>query len=342
MYKKKKVHSFLFIIVILSLSLVLLHNKELKNICLIYSDSIEEDSEIIYLDTNFNIKKNIQIAARDIITSCNKNGNILLPTSSDNKLFEVDKNGVTNSSEVDLGGTYIKNKKNEQLILYNVSLKYNRINFICSNSHIKSLDIEDSLLLSGDFDDENIYILGYKFDKNKEGDTFLFIIDKNEFKIKDEIKLMENMRIYDTSLVDDKLFIGVDNKVDFLLYYDIKKCTLNKIEYKNYVKNGIIDTKKILYNDKYIFYLSLDGNILQLNRKNLNIIKNVKLDNKVILSGCLDKNQLYALSVDIDKNNQIGLIDIFDCDNLNKINDFSVGPIRNTTPRDIMVLYLKN
>lgn len=337
MHKNKKVYSFLFIIIILSLGFVLLHNKELKNICLIYSDSIEEDSEIVYLDKNFNIKKNIQIAARDIITSCNKNDNILLPTSSDNKLFEVDKNGVAKSSEVDLGGTYIKNKKNEQLILYNVSLEYNSINFMCSNSQIKSLDIKDSLLLSGDFDDENIYILGYKFDTNKEGDAFLFIIDKNEFKVKDGVKLMANMRIYDTSLVDDKLFIGVDNKVDFLLYYDIKKCTLNKIEYKNYVKDGIMDTKKILYNDKYIFYLSLDGNILQLNRENLNIIKNAKLNNKVILSGCLDKNKLYTLSVDIDKNNQIGLVDIFDCDNLNNINDFSVGPIRNTTPRDILI-----
>lgn len=338
MHKSKKIYSSLFIILIFILSFSLLHNKELKNICLIYSDSIEKDSEIIYLDTNFNIKKNIQIAARDIITSCNKNGTILLPTASDNKLFEVNKNGVAKSSDVDLGGTYIKNKKNEQLILYNVSIEYNRINFMCSNSQIKSLDIKDSLLLCGDFDNENIYILGYKFDQNKEGDTFLFIIDKNEFKIKDQIKLMKNMRIYDTSLIDDKLFIGVDNKVDFLLYYDIKKCTLNKIQYKNYIQDGIIDTKKILYNDKYIFYLSLDGNILQLNRENLNITRNIKLNNKIILSACLDKNQLYSLSVDINKNNQIGLVDIFDYDNLNNINNFSVGPLRNTTPRDILIL----
>lgn len=338
MHKNKKVYSFLFIIIILSISFVLLHNKEFKNICLIYSDSIEEDSEIVYLDKNFNIKKNIQIAARDIITSCNKNNNILLPTSSDNKLFEINKNGVPKSSEVDLGGTYIKNKKNEQLILYNVSLEYNRINFMFSNSHMKSLDIDDSLLLSGDFDDKNIYILGYKFDKNKEGDAFLFIIDKNTFKIKNELKLMSNMRIYDTSLIDDKLFIGVDNKVDFLLYYDLKECTLNKIEYKNYVKNGVIDTKKIVYNDKYIFYLSLDGNILQLNRENLNIMKNVKLNNRVILSGCLDKKQLYSLSVDISQNNQIGLVDVLDCNTLDNINDFSIAPIRNTTPRDILIL----
>lgn len=338
MSKNKKVYSFLFIIIILSSSFALLNNKELKNICLIYSDSIEEDSEIICLDANFTIRKNIQIAARDIITSCNKKGTILLPTSSDNKLFEVDKNEVVKSSKTDLGGNYIKYKNNEQLILYNVSLEYNRINFIGSDSQIKSLDIKDSLLLSGDFDDENIYILGYKFDQNKEGDTYLFIIDKNEFKIKDQIKLMKTMRIYDTSLIDDKLFIGVDNKVDFLLYYDVKKCALNKIEYKDYIKDGTIDTKRILYNDKYIFYLSLDGNILQLNRENLNIMKNIKLNNKIILSACLDKDQLYALSVDINKNNQIGLVDVFDCDNLDNTNKFSVGPIRNTTPRDILIL----
>lgn len=338
MSKNKKAYSLLFIIIILSLSFVLSQSKEFKNICIVYSDSIEEDSEIVYLDTNFNIKKNIQMAARDIITSCNKKCTILLPTSSDNKLFEVDKNGVTKSSETNLGGNYIKYKKNEQLTLYNVSLEYNRINFISSDSQIKSLDIKDSLLLSGDFDDENIYILGYKFDQNKEGDTFLFIIDKNDFKIKDQIKLMKNMRIYDTSLIDDKLFIGVDNKVDFLLYYDVKKSTLNKIEYKNYIKDGTIDTKKILYNDKYIFYLSLDGNILQLDRENLNILKNIKLNNKIILSACLSKDQLYALSVDINKNNQIGLVDIFDCDNLGNISNFSVGPIRNTTPRDILIL----
>lgn len=336
MGKAKKAYSLLFIIIILSFTL--LHNDELKNICLIYSDSIEEDSEIVYLDTNFNIKKNIQIAARDMITSCNKKGTILLPTASDNKLFEVDKNGVVRSSETDLGGNYIKYKKNEQLTLYNVSLEYNRINFICSDSQAKSLAIKDSLLLSGDFDDKNIYILGYKFDQNKEGDTFLFIIDKNEFKIKAQIKLMKNMRIYDTLLIDDKLFIGVDNKVDFLLYYDIKKSTLNKIEYKNYIKDGTIDTKKILYDDKYIFYFSLDGNILQLDGENLNMLKNIKLNNKIILSACLSKDQLYALSVDINKSNQIGLVDVFDCDNIGNISNFSVGPIRNTTPRDILIL----
>ncbi|NOV82127.1 hypothetical protein [Clostridium saccharobutylicum] len=56
------------------------------------------------------------------------------------------------------------------------------------------------------------------------------------------------------------------------------------------------------------------------------------------MSGCLDKNQLYSLSVDINKNNQIGLVDVFDIDKLNNINNFSVGPIRNTTPRDIFIL----
>lgn len=338
MSKNKKVYFFLLVIIILSLSFALLHNKELKNICLIYSDSTQEDSEIVYLDKNFNINKNVKIIASDIITSCNKKGSILLPTSSDNKLFEVNRNGSVKSSETDLGGNYIKYKKNEQLTLYNVSLEYNRVNFICSDSQVKSLDIKDSLLLSGDFDDKNIYILGYKFDENKEGDTFLFIIDKSEFKIKNQIKLMKNMRVYDTSLIDDKLFIGVDNKVDFLLYYDVKKANINKIEYKNYIQEGTMDTKKILYNDKYIFYLSLDGNILQLSRQNFNILKNIKLNNKIILSACLDKNKLYTLSVDINKSNQIGLVDILDCDNLNNINSFSVGPIRNTTPRDILIL----
>lgn len=232
----------------------------------------------------------------------------------------------------------MKSKDNEQLTLYNISLDYNRIKFINSNSEEKFLDIIDSLLLCGDFDEENLYILGYKFDQNKEGDTFLFIIDKNELKIKNQIKLMKNMRIYDASLVDNHLFIGVDNKVDFLLYYDIKNGSFNKIEYKNYVKDGVINTKKILYNDAYIFYLSLDGKILQLDRKNLNIIKEVKLNNKIILSGCLDKNKLYTLSVDINKNNQISLVDVFNCNNMNDINNFSLKAIRNTTPRDILIL----
>ncbi|MZI81966.1 hypothetical protein GT646_14090 [Clostridium butyricum] len=338
MGKAKNAYSILFIIIIFSVSFAVLRSRELKNVCIVYSDSIEEDSEIVYLDMNFTIKKNIKIAARDIITSCNKKCTILLPTSSDKKLFEIDKNGVYKSSETDFGGNYIKYKKNEQLTLYNVSLEYNRINFINSYAQIKSLDIKDSLLLSGDFDDENIYILGYKFDQNKEGDTFLFIIDKNNLKIKEQIKLMKNMRVYDTLLIDDKLFIGVDSKVNFLLYYDVKKSALNKIEYKNYIKDGTMDTKKILYNDKYIFYLSLDGNILQLNRKNLSIMKNIELNNKIILSACLDRNKLYCLSVDINKNNQIGLINVFDCDDLDDINNFSVGPIRNTTPRDIVIL----
>lgn len=338
MLKNKRIYCLLFIIIILCTSFIILNSKESHNICIVNSDSIEEDSEIVYLDENFKMKKNIQIPARDIISSCNKKSTVLLPTASDNKLFEANKNGTVKSSETDLGGNYIKCKGNELLTLYNVSLEYNRIKFMNSNSEKKFLDIKDSLLLSGDFDEQNIYILGYKFDQNKEGDTFLFIIDKNELKIKDQIKLMKNMRIYDVSLVDNNLFIGVDNKVDFLLYYDIKKGSLNKIEYKNYIKYGSMDTKKILYNDKYIFYLSLDGNILQLSRKNLNIMKNIKLDNKIVLSACLDKSELYTLSVDINKNNQIGLVDVLDCDNLDNINNFSVNPIRNTTPRDILIL----
>ncbi|GEP64317.1 hypothetical protein CBE01nite_20850 [Clostridium beijerinckii] len=340
MYKNKKVYFFLLIIIMLSLSLSseVLNDQGLKKIYIIYSDSIQADSEIVSLDKNLNTRSNIQIPARDIVTSCNEKGTVLLPTSSDNKLFKIDKSETVKSSETDLGGDYIKYKNNEQLTLYNVSLEYNRINFICSDSQIKSLDIKDSLLLSADFDDKNIYVLGYKFDKNKEGDTFLFIIDKSEFKIKDEIKLMKNMRVYDTSLIDDKLFIGVDRKVDFLLYYDVKRSTLNKIEYKDYLKEGTMDTKKILYSDKYIFYISLDGNILQLNKASLDIVRNIKLNNKVILSACLDKDKLYSLSVDINKNNQIGLVDVFDCDNLDNINNLSVGPIRNTTPRDILIL----
>ncbi len=67
-------------------------------------------------------------------------------------------------------------------------------------------------------------------------------------------------------------------------------------------------------------------------------MKNTKLNNKVILSACIAKDKLYTLSVDINENNQIGLVDVFNCGNLDHTNNFSVDPIRNTTPRDILIL----
>lgn len=56
MQKSKRIYCLLFIIVILSTSFIILKNKESYNICIINSDSIQNDSEIVYLDENFNKK----------------------------------------------------------------------------------------------------------------------------------------------------------------------------------------------------------------------------------------------------------------------------------------------
>ncbi|QRI54537.1 hypothetical protein [Clostridium botulinum] len=69
--------------------------------------------------------------------------------------------------------------------------------------------------------EELIYVIGAKFDSDTDTETYLFIIDRSNFKLVEEKKMPVNVRVISTELIDNKLFISVDTKVDYFLYYDI-------------------------------------------------------------------------------------------------------------------------
>lgn len=333
MFKKKLIIT-IFILIIITITFIKFYKN--TTIYLVFSDGKQKDSEIVLLDKNLKIKNNFTIPAIDITMASPKNKTILIPTSRDTKLFSIDKNNNISSEDIDFGAYYIKNKKSEQLILYNLINNKNRIEFTNIDSRKQIIDIDNSLLLSGDFDDNYIYVIGSKFDNSEFGETFLFIIDKSNFELKTEKKLSVNLRVYDSLLLDNKLFIGVDYKVDYLLYYDIGSDEFKRIDYSKVI-NENIDTKRILYDDNFIYYISINSYILKINRHNLNLEKSVYLENQTILDATINEKKLYILSVDLDISNQKTLIDILDCYDLSKEKQVLVNPIRETTPRSIII-----
>ncbi len=200
---------------------------------ILFSDASMEDSELKILNENFHNKKSIRLDAMDAPMVSYINNSVYIPTSLDNKLFYINNNFEVSEQKVDHGSSFIRSKKDGQLILFN--LPRNKINgdnnrvYFSYNNKKNTLDIEKSLLLCGDFDNKYIYVIGAKFDSDTNTETYLFIIDRASFKLVKEEKLPTNIRVICTELIDNKLFISSDTKVDYFLYYDI----LNKKIEKN-------------------------------------------------------------------------------------------------------------
>ncbi|WP_409069535.1 hypothetical protein ACFLKB_08385 [Clostridium sp. FAM 1755] len=136
-------------------------------------------------------------------------------------------------------------------------------------------------------------------------------------------------------MIDNKLFISSDTKVDYFLYYDTLNEKIEKINYNKLIKNSL-DISKILYDENYIFLVSLTGDIVKLDRKELLITDVKTLYNRRIIGADIKDNKLYLLNKD-DENIKIARVTILDVSDLKQIKELSIGPVRNTMPQDIFI-----
>lgn len=335
--KKKYILILVFLILFIGVYYYNEFNKPFIGV--LFSDSTSKDSEIKILNKNLNIKKDIKINAIDAPMVSYTNNSIYIPTSLDDKLFYMDNNFKLSEKTVLPGTTYMKTKQDDQLILFNPpkNKKYGDVNKVSFKHQTKEdiLDINNSLLLCGDFNNNFIYVIGTKFDTDGSTQSYLFIIDRLNFKLTDQIKIPDNIRVSTCEIIDNKLFISPDRKVNYFLYYDFVDKEMKTIKYNELIKNNL-DISTIIYNDNYIFEISLTGDVVKLERKNLDIIDSTMLDKKVIISGDIKDNKLYLLSQDEIKT-QMSTIDVLDANNLKKVNEIKLQPTRNTMARYIYI-----
>lgn len=301
------------------------------------SDAQSKDCQVLLLNKDLNIKKQIKLDAYYAPSASYSNGSIFIPTSYDNKLFHIDKNLNVSQKSVELAATFIETKEEEQLMLFNTPTKTlatatNKVYFN-TNGKSKLLDIPNSLLLCGDFDKKYIYVIGTSFDHDYFGEENLFIINKASLKILSKKPIPENMRVLSAKLVDNKLVIGSDEAVNCIYYYNIDTEKFDKVPYNNLLTNSI-DVSKIIYNDNHIFMVSLTGNIISLNRKTLSIENSILLKDNTVLSADIRDNKLYTLSEN-NSDRQTAIINVFNCDSLRKLSTSKIDHIRYTMPRDI-------
>ncbi|EJP6473744.1 hypothetical protein NHI66_003109 [Clostridium botulinum] len=340
MKKKQIIILVLLGILVLLSSLGRLYYKNNKAfIGILFSDASMEDSELKILNENFHNKKSIRLNAMDAPMVSYINNSVYVPTSLDNKLFYINNNSKVSEQKVDDGASFVRTKKDGQLILFN--LPRNKINgdnnrvYFSYNNKKNTLDIKNSLLLSGDFNNKYIYVIGAKFDSDTNTETYLFIIDRSSFKLVKEKKLPTNIRVISTELIDNKLFISSDTKVDYFLYYDTLNEKIEKINYNKLIKNSL-DISKIVYDENNIFLVSLTGDIVKLDRKKLLITDVTALYGRRIIGADIKDNKLYLLNKD-DENRKIARVNILDVSDLKQIKELSIGPVRNAMPQDIFI-----
>ncbi|WP_294395537.1 hypothetical protein [uncultured Clostridium sp.] len=305
----------------------------------LYSDASEKDSELIFLNEDLEKEKNIKINAINVPMVSFSYNNLYIPTGFDNKLFILDKNLKVDEKNVQDGATYIKTKDNAQLILFNIPINEfngdkNRVSFSDKDNE-QYLDIEKSLLICGDFNEEYIYVIGQKFNDSTLPDTYLFIINRNTLELSSEQKLPNNIVPISAEIIDNKLLIGSDSTINYFLYYDISKNCFEKIQFDDSIKKTI-NVSNIIYDKDNIFLTSFNGDIIKLDRKSFQIKDIVTLEDRVIVGADIKENKLYLLSQKEDQG-QIALINVLDTNNLSDIEEASLKAIRNTMPTDIFI-----
>ena len=332
---------FTLILVIIGVLIMMFSYNKKSNLAIgvLYSDASEKDSELIFLNEDLEKEKNIKINAINVPMVSFSYNNLYIPTGFDNKLFILDKNLKVDEKNVQDGATYIKTKDNAQLILFNIPINEfngdkNRVSFSDKDNE-QYLDIEKSLLICGDFNEEYIYVIGQKFNDSTLPDTYLFIINRNTLELSSEQKLPNNIVPISAEIIDKKLLIGSDSTINYFLYYDISKNCFEKIQFDDSIKKTI-NVSNIIYDKDNIFLTSFNGDIIKLDRKSFQIKDIVTLEDRVIVGADIKENKLYLLSQKEDQG-QIALINVLDTNNLSDIEEASLKAIRNTMPTDIFI-----
>ena len=332
---------FTLILVIIGVLITMFSYNKKSNLAIgvLYSDASEKDSELIFLNEDLEKEKNIKINAINVPMVSFSYNNLYIPTGFDNKLFILDKNLKVDEKNVQDGATYIKTKDNAQLILFNIPINEfngdkNRVSFSDKDNE-QYLDIEKSLLICGDFNEEYIYVIGQKFNDSTLPDTYLFIINRNTLELSSEQKLPNNIVPISAEIIDNKLLIGSDSTINYFLYYDISKNCFEKIQFDDSIKKTI-NVSNIIYDKDNIFLTSFNGDIIKLDRKSFQIKDIVTLEDRVIVGADIKENKLYLLSQKEDQG-QIALINVLDTNNLSDIEEASLKAIRNTMPTDIFI-----
>ncbi|WP_294405545.1 hypothetical protein [uncultured Clostridium sp.] len=332
---------FTLILVIIGVLIMMFSYNKKSNLAIgvLYSDASEKDSELIFLNEDLEKEKNIKINAINVPMVSFSYNNLYIPTGFDNKLFILDKNLKVDEKNVQDGATYIKTKDNAQLILFNIPINEfngdkNRVSFSDKDNE-QYLDIEKSLLICGDFNEEYIYVIGQKFNDSTLPDTYLFIINRNTLELSSEQKLPNNIVPISAEIIDNKLLIGSDSTINYFLYYDISKNCFEKIQFDDSIKKTI-NVSNIIYDKDNIFLTSFNGDIIKLDRKSFQIKDIVTLEDRVIVGADIKENKLYLLSQKEDQG-QIALINVLDTNNLSDIEEASLKAIRNTMPTDIFI-----
>lgn len=126
--KKKQIYILVLLGILILLSSLGIHyyknNKAFIGI--LFSDTSTKDSELKILNENFHNKKSIKLNAMDAPMVSYINNSVYIPTSLDDKLFYIDNNFKVSEEKVDDGASFVRTKKNGQLILFN--LPRNKIN----------------------------------------------------------------------------------------------------------------------------------------------------------------------------------------------------------------------
>lgn len=136
-------------------------------------------------------------------------------------------------------------------------------------------------------------------------------------------------------MIDNKLFISSDTKVDYFLYHDTLNEKIEKINYNKLIKNSL-DISKIVYDENNIFLVSLTGDIVKLDRKKLLITDVGTLYGRRIIGADIKDNKLYLLNKD-DRNRKIARVNILNANDLKQIRELSIDPVRNAMLQDIFI-----
>lgn len=336
--KKKFILLIAFLIIIPIIGIMYYKENNLA-VAVLYSDASKNDSEVIYLNNNLHIKRNIRFHGINTPMISYANDNTYIPTGFDDKLFVIDKSLEVSEKSVTYGATYIKSKEDNQLILFNIPINKfngdkNRVSFSDNNGE-RYIDIEKSLLLCGDFDEEFIYVIGQVFSDRDIPETHLFIINRNTFELISEEKLPNNIVATATELIDDKLVISSDISVSYFLYYDISSREFHKIQFNDSIKSPL-NIIKIVYDKDNIFFAASSGDIIKLDRESLEIKDDIKLKGRIIVGASIKENKLYILSQK-KQQGQIALINIINTNDLSEVKETELEKVRDTMPRDIYI-----
>jgi hypothetical protein len=299
-------------------------NKDSLSYLIVYSDSLDSDSELVYLDKEGDVVKSVQVESMGIFDiGINSERKIFLPSSFEFVHHYIDENGLVSEYKAKGPTNFIHFNQEDNIIGINNGL-YTIVEYKLGNN-TNEIKLKGFARV-GIIENSMAFIFS---DVIHEDRSVLYIVDMKRNKLKKEVPLRYEAA-EDIKIFNNKVLISTQEKLSIVNIDDWS------VEYKelSFGESILYNLNHIIIENEFIYITSQDNRVFKLDGE-LNVIDLFKTKQELFHVRS-DGNNFYVLS-QLNSEKWEGVIGVYDKNTWELKNKIPLKRMRNMRVQNFLL-----